>query len=223
VIFDDVADVEELAPRPGESVEAHRMRSEHAFVARLLRDRPHREVFYLGRPDGDLDAGQRLDPHGLLYRLRRADEPALDDAPLWASYREARVRRQAERSRDPFAQAIAATYPIARGEGRLAAGDRDGAFEALEEAAQLARRNSSAQNYIGTVFGSAGEYRRAIACFERAVALKPSAYLAWRNLGLAYQLAGDLAGARDAWRRMARLDAFRAEARAELQRLGDAS
>ena len=75
------------------------------------------------------------------------------------------------------------------------------------------------QNYIGALYGGAGDYPRAIACFERAVALRPSSFLAWRNLGLAYEVSGDLAGARDAWTRMAAIKSFREAARAELRRL----
>ena len=47
-------------------------------------------------------------------------------------------------------------------------------------------------------FASHGEYKEAIACFERAIIVEKSNHLLWFNLGVTYRDAGNLKKAKEA-------------------------
>jgi Flp pilus assembly protein TadD len=130
------------------------------------------------------------------------------------------VRVQAERTGHSLALALAATYPLARGEDALFRGQRERADAELASAARLGRKTASVHNYIGTLYGKTGDYPRAIAAFERALEIKPFYLRAWNNLALAHEHAGDLERARWALSRSLELAPGQDEVRAALQRLG---
>lgn len=222
VMFRDV--VAELRPplRPGEPWRSYRLRVEQAFIDRELGAARPRDIYFLGWPGYDVPALYRLEPVGLLYRICSRSEPVRDAAAVWAGYHEDQVRKQAERLGSSFALAVAATYPLARGERALFHGERERADAELASAARLASETASIHNYIGTLYGRIGDYERAIAAFQRALEIKPFSLRAWNNLALAHERAGDLARARWAWQRSLELAPGQGEAQASLERLQSA-
>jgi tetratricopeptide (TPR) repeat protein len=219
ILYRDLASDLSLPARPGENLGTYRARLEQMFIERTLASADHRELLYLGSPGFEVSPSHRLDSFGLLFRVRRADDPAWDDAALWDDYHERSIRRDAERLGSTIALGTAAAYPIARGEKMLLAGDHAGALEALDGAGRLADRSSGVQNYIGALYGEAGDYARATVSFERAVRIMPTLTLAWNNLAIARELAGDVDGAREAWRRLLQITPRHEEAHAQLRRL----
>jgi tetratricopeptide (TPR) repeat protein len=203
----------------GESYLSYRTRAEQAFIDRELTRAGPRAVMFLGWPGYEPPPRYRLEPVGLLYRMRRAEEPMEPADSRWSAYRAAEVAEQALRTGDPVALAIAATYPMARAERAMFDGDRERADALFEEAGRLGSRDSAVQSYIGTIYGRYGDARRAIEWFERAVRVRPSSVGAWNNLALAYELTGDVAGAKRALRRSLDIAPGQSEAAASLARL----
>jgi Tfp pilus assembly protein PilF len=220
ILFRDLVDEIPLEPQPGELERAYRIRVEQTFLARELSRPNHRETLFLATPGYGVPPELRLEPFGLLYRVRRADDAAWDDGPLWAGYREGRILAQAQRLGATFALAVAASYPLARGEKLLSVGDHEDAVAAFEEAGRIASGSAGTQNYIGTVYAQIGDYSRAIDSFEHAVEIQPTLLLAWRNLALSHELLGQADEARAAWSRLLALDPGNEEALARLQGLG---
>jgi tetratricopeptide (TPR) repeat protein len=201
----DLAEEIALDPRPGEGWMELRVRRELAFIARELGRMPPRAVCFRGWPGYELPAGHRLEPHGLVHRALPGFAPLLDDATAWRGSHEESVRDHARRSGTAFAEAAAASYAVARGERAMFLGDTTGAQAGLEQASRLGSRDASLQSYIGTVYGRAGDYPRAIAMFRRAVEVDPAHLRAWANLVTACDLAGDADGARRAREALGRL------------------
>jgi hypothetical protein len=184
----------------GESALAYRVRREQEFIFRQLRNRRPTPVMFMTWPGYALPPGLRFEPVGLFYAVRPGGMP-LDPSPLWARYHESRVRNQALRLDDPFGLALAASYPLMRGERALYEGHRPAAYAWFEQASRLASRSESIHNYLGAIYGRGGEYARAVGELEIAVRIKPVSIRAWNNLARARWLAGNRPGAREAWNR----------------------
>jgi len=200
----------------GESALAYRVRREQEFLFRHLRDRPPTPVMFMTWPGYALPPGLRFEPVGLFYAVRLGELP-LDLSLLWARYHESRVRDQALRLDDPFGLALAASYPLMRGERALYEGHRPAASAWFAQASRLAPHSESIHNYLGAIYGRNGEYARAVAELEIAVRVKPVSVRAWNNLARARWLAGDHRGARDAWRRSLALQ----PGQTEIEELGE--
>jgi len=203
-LFEDELRTEGPAPLAGESRSSWRIRREQALATRV-----ERPVMFMTWPGYELPRGWRFDPEGLFYRVRRAGSPGASAeslADLWSSYRGQRIAEQALRLDDPFALTVAATYPLMRGERARVERRTADMREAFEIASSLARTSESIHNYLGTVYGRAADYPRAIREFETALEIKPVSVRAWNNLAFARSLAGDSEGARRAWRRSLDLD-----------------
>jgi tetratricopeptide (TPR) repeat protein len=193
---------------------------ELAFIQRELSQPEPRDLLFVGWPGyPELSEGFRLEPAGLLFRFRRAGEPAWDDGPTWAGYHEEAILDQARRTGDPFALAIAATYSMARGERALYDGDRERAYRHFDEAVRIAGRTSGVHKHLGTIYARVGDYGRAIASFRHAIEIKPGSIQAWNNLAMAYRLSGDTEAARDAYHRSLALVPEQADVRAHLEML----
>lgn len=219
LLFRDLNDEVRIPSLPGESWRDHRMRTEQAFLGRELSRRDPPPIFFLGWPGYDIPPSFRLEPVGLLNRLRRATDPPTDPDPVWARYHDDEVERQALKSGDVFARATAATYEVARGEHALHEGDRAAAIEAFARAGDLGGEFEGIHSYVGTVWGRYGDYPRAIAALERAVAIRPSEYRGWNNLAMAHELAGHREEARAALARSLELAPYQADVAARLRRL----
>jgi tetratricopeptide (TPR) repeat protein len=196
---------EELSERgsergPRESAAGFRVRRELEFLVRESRSASPMPVMFMTWPGYALPPGLRFEPIGLFYLVRPGGK-ALDPAPLWKRYREARVHDQALELGDPFGLALAASYPLMRGERALFEGHRSAAFEFFDQASRLAPDSESIHNYLGAIYGRGGEYTRAVAELEIAVRIKPVSVRAWNNLAQARLLAGDREGAVRAWGR----------------------
>jgi len=206
----------------GESYLSYRTRAEQTFIDVALASANPRAVMFLGWPGYEPPPRYRLEPVGLLYRMRPAEDAIEPTESRWAAYRSAAAAEQALRTGDPVALAIAATYPMARAERAMFDGDRERAGELFQEAGRLGSRDAAVQSYIGTIYGRYGEPRRAIEWFERAVQVRPSSVGAWNNLAMACEMAGDVDGARRALRRSLAIAPGQREAAASLSRLENA-
>ncbi|RMF76075.1 MAG: tetratricopeptide repeat protein [Acidobacteria bacterium] len=91
------------------------------------------------------------------------------------------------------------------GRVHLARGDLDAAADAFRRAMEADPANPWPANNLGYVHLIVGEARKASGLFEQAVAADPGLAVAWHNLALAREQAGDLPGARDAARTAAEL------------------
>jgi len=203
----------------GESYLSYRTRAEQTFIDTVLAGASPRAVMFLGWPGYEPPPRYRLEPVGLLYRMRPAGDAIEPGESRWSTYRAAEVAEQALRTGDPVALAIAATYPMARAERAMFDGDRDRADELFREAGRLGSRDAAVQSYIGTIYGRYGDPRRAIEWFERAVRVRPSSVSAWNNLAMAREMAGDVDGAKRALRRSLEIAPGQREAAASLSRL----
>lgn len=200
-LFRDLLVERPVPPRRGESFLHWRNRAEQSFIDTELSRPDARAVLFLGWPGYEVPSRYRMETRGLLTRIRRAADPPDDTTGLWASYHEADVVAAARRTGDPLAAAVAATYPLQRGEEALRRGDVATAEDLMNRAAEMAGRTARLHSYIGTVWGGRGEYGRAIAALRRAVAIEPTNYVAWNNLALAFRLSGQPDEARRAWSR----------------------
>lgn len=162
-------------------------------------------LFFMTVPSFALPPGTVLEPFGLLFRVERGGAAPADDASVWASYHEEELRRQAARYDEPWARTLAAWYPLMRGRRALFEGDRARGLELLQDAARLAPEEEPIRNTLGAVYGTLGDYRRAVREFEIAVKARPMSLRAWANLARARSLAGDPLGAAAAQRVVDRL------------------
>jgi len=191
VMFRDLLDEAGTAPRPGESPLAFRVRRELEWVAQFG---DLRAIQFMSWPGYSLPAAWRFEPEGLFYRVVRSSRAPLETRSLWDRYREASVAGAAERTGNPFAGTVAATYPLMRGERALFEGKTDIALREFDRATAIAA-SETIHNYLGTVFGRMGELDRARREFRRALALKPVSVRAWNNLARAELLSGDVEAA----------------------------
>jgi Flp pilus assembly protein TadD len=169
-------------------------------------------------PGYALPPALRFEPQGLFYRVLPAYAAPLETAALWNSFHERSVIDQAERTNNPFALTVAATYPLMRGERLLFDGRPAEAATAFDRASALARNSETIHNYLGTIYGRMGELDRAEREFLEAVRIKPVSIRAWNNLAQARTLAGDEAGAREAWERSLAVEPAQPEVRRLLGR-----
>jgi Flp pilus assembly protein TadD len=88
-----------------------------------------------------------------------------------------------------------------RGERLLFDGHADEAAMMFDRASALARNSETIHNYLGTIYGRLGDLGRAEREFLEAIRIKPISIRAWNNLAQARLLAGNVAGAREAWGR----------------------
>lgn len=201
-LFRDVLRESGASPRPGESPADLRLRREIDMAVREGAAPGGRAVCFMSWPGYELPGGAVFEPVGLLYRVKRAGEPPTADGAMWGGYHEDSILREAERTRDLFATTVAAYYPLMRGERALYLDRRDDAVRSFDEAARVAGESETIRNALGTIFGRAGDYPRAIREFEEAVRIKPVSPRAWANLATARELAGDPRGADEARRRL---------------------
>jgi tetratricopeptide (TPR) repeat protein len=220
LLFDDELSEPGAPPRPGEPRLAYRARREQRFIVSELAQSDGRRVFFVTWPGYALPRGLTFEPVGLLYEARRSGRPPREADPLWQRYHEAAVREQALRLDHPFARTIAAVYPLMRGERELWRGQRPSALASFAEAGELAGASETIHNHLGTIFGRLGEYGMAVREFEAALAAKPLSARAWNNLGLARRLAGDVDGAREAWRESLRIQPAQPDTRRLLREVG---
>jgi len=221
-LFRDLAREAPVPRRPGESASDWRVRVEQAWIDREMARPDRRAIAFLGWPGYDVPPRYRLEPVGLVWRLSRASDPPLDASAPWAGYRGERVRAQAERTGDGIALAMAAVYPLARGERALYEGDEAEARRRFDEVAERGAASADLVNYVGTLYARRRDWPRAIAWFRRAVDSRPSLIGAWNNLGRALALAGDRDGAREAYRRSLEVAPDQSEAREALRDLDGA-
>ncbi|HEU4383018.1 MAG TPA: tetratricopeptide repeat protein [Anaeromyxobacteraceae bacterium] len=87
------------------------------------------------------------------------------------------------------------------GDRRRAAADAEGAREAYQAAVAAFGGYAEAREALGEVLLAARRFSEAAREFEQAAGIEPGLAVAWYNLGYASRRAGDLARARDAWRR----------------------
>jgi tetratricopeptide (TPR) repeat protein len=219
-IFRDLARDFPAPRRAGEPSRNYRLRLELAFLDREFSEREPRPVFFLGWPGYDAPPGFRIEPVGLLHRVRPDRDPREDVGRIWEGYHMDRVIAQALRVRDVVALAVAATYRVALGERAMFQGERGAAARFFQEAGHLAGRAVGVHSYIGTVYGRHGDLPRAITWFRHAVEVRPSYTKAWNNLAIACERSGDLEGARNALRRSLEVAPGQADIAAELRRLG---
>jgi len=183
----------------GESPLLFRVRREQEFIANEPAEPRPRAVLFMTWPGYSLPPAFRFEPEGLFYRVRRSHERPLDTSGLWESYREESVIEQAERTRNPFALTVAATYPLMRGERLLFERRVSEAVSQFDRASRLARSSETIHNYLGTIYGRLGDLPRAEERFLEALRIKPVSIRAWNNLARARLLSGDLDAARAAW------------------------
>jgi Tfp pilus assembly protein PilF len=201
LLFRDELGEEGSALAAGENALLYRVRREQEFVMRELRSAAPRAVLFMTWPGYTLPPALRFEPQGLFYRVLPAYASPLETTALWSSFHEGSVIDQAERTKNPFALTVAATYPLMRGERLLFEGHVADAATAFDRASALARNSETIHNYLGTIYGRIGDLDRAEREFLEAVRIKPVSIRAWNNLARARQLAGNEAGAREAWGR----------------------
>jgi 4-amino-4-deoxy-L-arabinose transferase-like glycosyltransferase/Tfp pilus assembly protein PilF len=197
---DELAEVGS-APVAGENPLLYRVRREQEFVFGELRSAAPRAVMFMTWPGYALPPALRFEPQGLFYRVLPSYASPLDTSTLWNSYHEQSVTEQALRTKNPFALTVAATYPLMRGERLLFDGHADEAAMMFDRASALARNSETIHNYLGTIYGRLGDLGRAEREFLEAIRIKPISIRAWNNLAQARLLAGNVAGAREAWGR----------------------
>ena len=178
-----------------------------------------RPVMFLGWPSYVFPSSHRVEPLGLLQRVRRVDEPVDNDAELWRSYHADHVSGQARRLGDVSALSAAASYAVARGERALFLGDRDVSVAAFAEAQAIAEPVAAIHSYIGTVYARHGDFPRAIAALQKAIEVSPTYFRAWNNLALVYEVTGDPQSAREALRRSLDIAPAQVDAAQRLRRL----
>jgi hypothetical protein len=215
-LFRDVLADVRIEPVPGESFREFRVRSEQALIDRELQKPDRRAVTFFGWPGYEAPPRYRIEPVGLLHRIRRATEPLDRPGPLWARYHEDGVVAQAERCGDPLALGVAATYSLGRAERAWFEGDVPTAVRHFDAAIRLSRNEPTVLSYVATVYGRYGDYARAIETLKTAVEHRPTNYRAWFNLALAHERAGDLASARTALRRCLALNPYDGDAERRL-------
>lgn len=203
------------APAAGENLLFYRVRREQEFVMNELRSASPRAVMFMTWPGYAMPPALRFEPQGLFYRVLPAYASPLETSALWHAFHEQSVIDQAERTKNPFALTVAATYPLMRGERLLFDGQAEEAARMFDRASGLARNSETIHNYLGTIYGRLGDLKRAEREFLEAVRIKPVSIRAWNNLAQARVLAGDAAGAREAWRRSLAVE----PAQPEIQRL----
>jgi len=202
-----------------ESWLAFRARSEQTFIDRELRRAEPRAVMFRGWPGYEAPPQYRIEPVGLLYRVRPATDPEEDATALWAAYRDESVTAQAGRTADPIALSVAATYPMARAERAIYDGDRATADRLFAEVDRLAPHDAGLHSYVGIVYARHGDVGQAMEWFRRATEIRPSSYKAWNNLAMAYEITGDFEGAKRALRRSLEVAPGQADVASSLKRL----
>jgi ribosomal protein S12 methylthiotransferase accessory factor len=80
------------------------------------------------------------------------------------------------------------------------------ALEALEAAAALDERRSDVHNLMGFCHFKRGDHRRAIACFERVLAIDPGSAIDHANIGVNLQALGEIERAVEAYQTALSLD-----------------
>jgi hypothetical protein len=218
-VFRDPLDDTSLEPVPGESHRALRLRAEKDLIALELTGAAPRPVMFLGWPSYAFPTAYRVEPVGLLHRVRHASEPSHDDSELWNGYRADGVLGQARRIDQVAALSAAAAYPVAQGERLLFLGEHDTGVATLTEAQAIAAPVAAIHSYIGTVYGRYGDFPRSIAAFKKAIEVSPTYFRAWNNLALVYELTGDRQAAREALRRSLEIAPAQVDAAQRLRRL----
>jgi tetratricopeptide (TPR) repeat protein len=203
----------------GESWLAYRARSEQAFIDRELSRAEPRAVIFRGWPGYEAPPHYRIEPVGLLYRVRPSTDPEQDTTILWSGYRAESVTAQAGRTADPVALSVAATYPMARAERAIFDGDRTSADRLFAEVDRLAPHDAGLHSYVGIVHARHGDVGQAIEWFRRATEIRPSSYKAWNNLAMAYEIIGNLEGAKRALRRSIEVAPGQSDVASSLRRL----
>jgi hypothetical protein len=204
-------------PAAGENALLFRIRREQEFAVRTLRSSPSRAVMFMTWPGYEMPRGLRFEPHGLFYRVVASRAVPLDTSALWDAFHEERVIEQAERTGNPFALTVAATYPLMRGERSLFEGRSAEAAAWFDRASRLARNSETIHNYLGTIYGRLGDLNRAESEFLEAVRIKPVSIRAWNNLAQARVMSGDVDGARKAWKRSLEIEPAQPELRRMLR------
>ena len=203
----------------GETWLAYRARSEQAFIDRELSRAEPRAVMFRGWPGYEAPPQYRIEPVGLLYRVRPATDPEEDTTRPWTGYRAESVKAYAVRTADPIALSVAATYPMARAERAIFDGDRTSADRLFAEVDGLAPHDAGLHSYVGIVYARHGDLEQAIEWFRRATEIRPSSYKAWNNLAMAYEITGNLEGAKRALRRSLEVAPGQQDVASSLRRL----
>jgi tetratricopeptide (TPR) repeat protein len=125
-------------------------------------------------------------------------------------------------------QVVAATRLAEEGHGRMEAGDAEGALDLLERAVALDPNNVFAYQYLAEAYLDLERYDQALTFADRAAALGATVPPVWRSRTYALQgqileTAGNFDRARGAYRKALATDPSNDDARAGLERLGDAS
>lgn len=125
--------------------------------------------------------GAKMVPEGLLYRLRRPDEPARE-TDWWSRYQWHHDMEQAPDPANMTASNVVSGYHYARGRELLFGGQTDAGLRALETAARLGGRRTSLLNDIARTCIDFQLYEAAIEYHEKALVLSPESSLALENL-----------------------------------------
>ncbi len=108
------------------------------------------------------------------------------------------------------------------GQTRRAMKDRAGSETAFRRALKADPRCVNAQMGLGVLALEVKDGRKAVNLFEEAAQWEPGNAAAWSNLGFARKMVGDLAGAKEAFRRALRLDLDFQPARNALKKIDEA-
>ncbi len=140
-----------------------------------------RPVYFTAKSDIKDPSSWRIEPWGLVYRVRPKDSKALDSRP--DDFKEGALRNLAvSTSLDDMAQSILSNYFLMWGEALAATGRRNEALAKYELAAVYGQSSKEALNNIGATCGERGLMRPAERLFRMAASRYPAYITARRNL-----------------------------------------
>src|SRR5947207_10618442 len=99
----------------------------------------------------------------------------------------------------------------------LREGNLDGAVDLLARAVMADGQDAEAQAFLGVAYSQKGLHPQAKRALQTAVELRPQEARYQFNLGVALEVANDLAGAAAAYQRVLQLNPEHPQARAKLQ------
>jgi hypothetical protein len=205
----------------GRFVPQNYTQAELGFIDAALASHQYGAVHFMANPGYPAPSGYRMEPSGLTWRVVPAAAPPLPDDFFWRATHEAAVRAQAQEKRSHYLIGLAAAYPSARGSLDASRGLLDRAAAEFDAAGAVAGDDDVMTHMrIGILQASVlHDPARAIKSFEHAIALQPTSFESWNNLGRAKGMLGDRKGAGNAFRRSLALNPEQPEVRSMLQQV----